>query len=108
MFEILNFKTLIKEEAKTQRCVYCDKLHKFQLHFAIFPIKDDLIWSFSIGSNKSQGCQTAFDPAETRASRESRFAEGSPWAGEEKSADVKRAGEEGRRWAQERIYWEGS
>ena len=65
-------------------------------------------WPFSIGGNKSQGCQTTFDSAEIRASRESRFSEGHPWTGEEKPANAKRADEKGRRWAQERIYWEGS
>lgn len=65
-------------------------------------------WPFSIGGNKSQGCQAAFDSAEIRASRESRFLEGNPWAGEEKPANAKRTGEKGGRGTEERIYWEGS
>lgn len=79
------------------------------INFSFLTIKDYLFWSyFFIGNNKSQGCQTAVDSAEIRASRESRFSEGNPWTGEENPANAKRADEKGRRWAEERVYGKGS
>lgn len=65
-------------------------------------------WLFSTGSIKPQGCQTAFDSAEARTSRQSGLAEGGPGAGEGKSAAAARAGEGGGREAEGGVFREGS
>lgn len=90
-------------DSHKDRILWCVNCMNFSYFLKYLPLRIICILAFSIGDNKSQGFQTAFDSTEVRTSRESRFPEGDSWAGEEKPADAERAAEEGRRWPQEGV-----